>query len=201
MCGPPLDPCKSSNKKPVIIIAVAVLVGTIIATVALILFLRARRARALSGSKYGPVPKVHNKIGAGDAAQLSDRYLDYKRGSEKGSLHFVGNDRERFELEDLLRASAEVLGSGSFGSSYKAVLFSGQAMVVKRFRYMNNMGREEFHDYMARLGKMSHPNLLPLVAYYFRKEEKLLISDFVENGSLASHLHGTSHFILLLFFL
>jgi hypothetical protein len=28
------------------------------------------------------------------------------------------------------------------------------------------------------------------VAYYYRKEEKLLITDFVEKGSLAVHLHG-----------
>ncbi|KAK2659256.1 hypothetical protein Ddye_005789 [Dipteronia dyeriana] len=43
---------------------------------------------------------------------------------------------------------------------------------------------------MRKLGSLSHPNLLPLVAFYYRKEEKLLVSDFVPNGSLASHLHG-----------
>jgi hypothetical protein len=37
---------------------------------------------------------------------------------------------------------------------------------------------------------LKHSNLLPLVAYYYRKEEKLLITDFVEKGSLAAHLHG-----------
>lgn len=101
------------------------------------------------------------------------------------------HDRERFELADLLKASAEVLGSGSFGSSYKAVLLGGPAMVVKRFRHMNRVGKDEFHEHMERLGKLSHPNLHPLIAFYHRKEEKLLVSDFVENGSLASHLHGT----------
>lgn len=100
-------------------------------------------------------------------------------------------------MEDLLRASAEVLGSGSFGSSYKAVLAMGPALVVKRFRSMNNVGREEFQAHMDRLGRLSHPNLLPLVAYYYTKEEKLFISDFVENGSLATHLHGMSHFMIL----
>lgn len=97
---------------------------------------------------------------------------------------------ERFELQDLLRASAEVLGSGSFGSSYKAILLSGPAMVVKRYREMNNAGKDDFYDHMRKLGSLSHPNLLPLVAFYYKKEEKLLITDFAENGSLASHLHG-----------
>lgn len=113
----------------------------------------------------------------------------YKK-SESGKLSFVREDRERFELQDLLRASAEVLGSSSFGSSYKAVLLTGPVIVVKRFREMSNVGREGFHEHMSRIGRFSHPNLLPLVAFYYKKEEKLLVSNFVENGSLASHLHG-----------
>jgi hypothetical protein len=63
-------------------------------------------------------------------------------------------------------------------------------MVVKRFKQMNNVGKEEFQEHMRRLGRLKHSNLLPLVAYYYRKEEKLLITDFVEKGSLAVHLHG-----------
>ncbi|VAI86000.1 unnamed protein product [Triticum turgidum subsp. durum] len=43
---------------------------------------------------------------------------------------------------------------------------------------------------MRRLGRLSHPNLLPLVAYYYRKEEKLLMHDYVQNKSLAHLLHG-----------
>lgn len=55
---------------------------------------------------------------------------------------------------------------------------------------MNNVGREEFHEHLRRLGRLNHPNLLPIVAYYYRKEEKLLIAKFMPNRSLASHLHG-----------
>ncbi|CAI0387191.1 unnamed protein product [Linum tenue] len=63
-------------------------------------------------------------------------------------------------------------------------------MVVKRFKQMNNVGREEFHEHMRRVGRLKHTNLLPLVAYYYRKEEKLLVHDFVPYGSLAVHLHS-----------
>ena len=119
---------------------------------------------------------------------------------EQGKLYFLRNDREGFELQDLLRASAEVLGSGSFGSSYKAVLLSGQPMVVKRFREMSNVGKEEFYEHMRRLGNLSHHNLLPLVAFYYKKEEKLLVTDFAENGSLASLLHGKNKLFTFLVF-
>ncbi|VFQ68904.1 unnamed protein product [Cuscuta campestris] len=107
-----------------------------------------------------------------------------------GRLAFVRADRTQFSLQDLLRASAEVLGAGNLGSSYKAVLMGGEAVVVKRFKHMNQVGREEFQEHMRRLAGLQHPNLLPLVAYYYRKEEKLLISDFVPNANLATHLYG-----------
>ncbi|KAL1559204.1 non-specific serine/threonine protein kinase [Salvia divinorum] len=104
-------------------------------------------------------------------------------------LSFVREDRQKFDLQDLMRASAEVLGSGSFGSSYKAVLVDGDALVVKRFKQMNNISKEDFHDHMKRLGRLKHPNLLPLVAYLYRREEKLVVFDFVPNNSLSKHLH------------
>ncbi|CAL5366653.1 unnamed protein product [Camellia sinensis] len=59
-----------------------------------------------------------------------------KRGDQHGKLPFVRDDRQRFDLQDLLRASAEVLRSGNFGSSYKAMLMDGNAVVVKRFKHM-----------------------------------------------------------------
>ncbi|CAA0816134.1 Probable LRR receptor-like serine/threonine-protein kinase [Striga hermonthica] len=107
-----------------------------------------------------------------------------------GKLSFVRDNQQKFELQDLMRASAEVLGSGDFGASYKAVLVDGEALVVKRFKQMNNVAKEDFHEHMRRLARLKNPNLLPLVAYLYRKEEKLLVFDYVNNGSLSAHLHG-----------
>ena len=52
----------------------------------------------------------------------------------------VNNEKGVFGMPDLMRAAAEVLGNGSFGSSYKAVLANGVAVVVKRTREMNVLG-------------------------------------------------------------
>ncbi|KAK4486251.1 hypothetical protein RD792_008921 [Penstemon davidsonii] len=176
LCGKPLQPCKL-KKYSISIIAfiVAAVVGIALAAFIILFLIYRKREKPL---------KYKKSI---DKYQTEEP--NYKN-NEYGKLYFVRNDRERFDLEELLRASAEVLGSGSFGSSYKAVLFSGQAYVVRRFRQMNNVVKEDFYEHMRRLGRLSHPNLLPLVGFYYRKEEKLLITDYVENGSLASHLHG-----------
>jgi hypothetical protein len=63
-------------------------------------------------------------------------------------------------------------------------------MVVKRFKDMNGVGREGFSEHMRRLGRLVHTNLLPVVAYLYKKDEKLFITDYMANGSLAHLLHG-----------
>lgn len=113
-------------------------------------------------------------------------------------LVMVQEGRERFELQDLLRASAEILGGGEIGSSYKAMLLEGPTMVVKRFWEMNGVGEEEFQEHMRRLGRLSHPNLLPVVAYYYTNKEKLLVTDYMANGSLSQLLHGNKDLNFLL---
>ncbi|GKD19212.1 pollen receptor-like kinase 4 [Tanacetum coccineum] len=107
-----------------------------------------------------------------------------------GKLTFFRDNYGCFDLQDLLRASAEVLGSGNFGSCCKATLMDGHCVVVKRYIHMTNCGKDEFHHHMRTLGNLSHPNLLPLIAYYYRPQEKLLVYKFVHNGSLSKQLHG-----------
>ncbi|KZV29456.1 Leucine-rich repeat protein kinase family protein [Dorcoceras hygrometricum] len=182
LCGKPLDACKPKILTWKIGIIIAVAVGVGLAVVIILFLILRRRVKPLKYQKS--IDKFHKE------EQIPSKSGTFKNSSEHGKLQFVRNNRQRFELEELLRASAEVLGSGSFGSSYKAVLFGGQPYVVRRFRQMNNVGKEEFQEHMRKLGRLSHPNLLPLVAFYHRKEEKLLITDFAENGSLASHLHS-----------
>ncbi|KHN27390.1 Putative inactive receptor kinase, partial [Glycine soja] len=93
-------------------------------------------------------------------------------------------------LEDLLRASAEVLGKGSVGTSYKAVLEEGTTVVVKRLKDVV-VTKKEFETQMEVLGKIKHENVVPLRAFYFSKDEKLLVYDYMSAGSLSALLHGT----------
>ncbi|KAK7325350.1 hypothetical protein VNO77_29512 [Canavalia gladiata] len=155
----------------------------------------ASKLKGQASSKYIPQPvyaKTKSLADHYDASpkKASDHGHGHSKRGEQGKISFLRHDQFKFDLQDLLTASAEILGSASFGSSYKAVLLNGQAVVVKRYKQMNNVSREEFHEHMRRLGSLDHPNLLPLLAYYYRKEEKLLLSAFVHNGCLASHLHG-----------
>ncbi|KAH9653599.1 pollen receptor-like kinase 1 [Citrus sinensis] len=188
----------SSNSTLVIASATTVSVVAIAAVVAAIFVIERKRKRERGVSIENPPPlpppssNLQKTSGIRESGQCSPSSTEAVVGGKKPEikLSFVRDDVERFDLHDLLRASAEILGSGCFGSSYKASLSTGAMMVVKRFKQMNNVGREEFQEHMRRLGRLRHPNLLPLVAYYYRKEEKLLVHEFVPKRSLAVNLHG-----------
>lgn len=94
-----------------------------------------------------------------------------------------------FDLEDLLRASAEVLGKGTFGTAYKAILEDATMVVVKRLKDVN-VGKREFEQQMDVIGSIKHENVIELRAYYYSKDEKLMVYDYYAQGSVASMLHG-----------
>ena len=165
-----MSPCKSSKRRYLLIIAILVFVMAALAIIGGFLFIRGRRAQKYEKAHDGKDHKKFDYDVSLKEAQSPEFPAKYRKG-ESGKLYFVRNESVRFDLQDLLRASAEVLGSGSFGSSYKAVLLSGPTMVVKRFRQMNNIGKEEFHDHMRSLGRLSHPNLLPLMDFTIPKKK------------------------------
>ncbi|XP_060184483.1 probable inactive receptor kinase At1g48480 [Lycium barbarum] len=105
------------------------------------------------------------------------------------SLVFFGKTAKNFNLDDLLKASAEVLGKGTFGTAYKAALESGITLVVKRLRDVT-VPEKEFREKIEDVGQMNHENLVPLRAYYYSRDEKLLVYDYVPMGSLSALLHG-----------
>ncbi|XP_073272413.1 pollen receptor-like kinase 3 isoform X2 [Primulina huaijiensis] len=111
-------------------------------------------------------------------------------GKSASDLVVINEERGIFGLSDLMKASAEVLGNGGMGSAYKAVMANGLSVVVKRLREMNKFRRDEFDAEIRKLGSPRHPNILPPLAYHYRKEEKLLVSEFVPKGSLMFLLHG-----------
>ncbi|KAM6592996.1 hypothetical protein CsatA_000699 [Cannabis sativa] len=136
--------------------------------------------RRKSSSSYGSEKKVYANGGADS---------DGTTGTDRSKLVFFDR-KKQFELEDLLRASAEMLGKGSLGTVYRAVLDDGCTVAVKRLKDANPCGRKEFEQYMDVIGKLKHPNVVKLRAYYYAKEEKLLVYDYQPNGSLHHLLHG-----------
>ncbi|TYI30113.1 hypothetical protein ES332_A05G362500v1 [Gossypium tomentosum] len=95
-----------------------------------------------------------------------------------------------FDLDELLKASAFVLGKSGTGIMYKVVLDDGLILAVRRLGEGGSQRFKEFRTDVEAIGKLRHPNIVTLRAYYWSVDEKLLIYDYVPNGSLALALHG-----------
>jgi hypothetical protein len=101
---------------------------------------------------------------------------------------------EELKLESLLKASAEVLGKGVSGSTYKAVLEDGIVAAVKRLSALQFPGRSKAFDrHMRLVGRLRHRHVVSLRGYCNSNGERLLVYDYLPNGSLQSllQINGT----------
>lgn len=112
---------------------------------------------------------------------------------KSGNLVFCVGEPQLYNLDQLMRASAEMLGRGSIGTTYKAVLDNQLIVSVKRLDASKTAitSGEVFERHMESVGGLRHPNLVPIRAYFQAKEERLVIYDYQPNGSLFSLIHGS----------
>nr|BAJ87984.1 predicted protein [Hordeum vulgare subsp. vulgare]BAK02747.1 predicted protein [Hordeum vulgare subsp. vulgare] len=125
--------------------------------------------------------------------------LKYSEVREDWEVPFGSN---RFSYKDLFHATKgfsdkNLLGRGGFGSVYKGVLREPEMEVaVKRMSHNSRQGVKEFIAEVVSVGRLRHRNLTQLLGYCRRKDELLLVYDFMENGSLDKYLHGRNDQLL-----
>lgn len=172
--------------------------GIVILLVTLLLICLLRSRRRIKSKREQRRSKAVAESEGGTSDRKNKRF-SWERGSEEGSvgtLVFLARVGEsditvvRYTMNDLLKASAETLGRGTLGSTYKAVMESGFIVTVKRLKDAGFSRMEEFKRHIEILGRLKHPNLVPLRAYFQAKEECLLVYDYFPNGSLFSLIHG-----------
>ncbi|KAJ1288311.1 hypothetical protein BS78_02G079500 [Paspalum vaginatum] len=110
----------------------------------------------------------------------------------------VGTGKPRqFMYQDLVSATkgfdpSMVVGSGGFGTVYKAVCpHSGATYAVKRSK-QSGESYKEFSAELSIIAGLKHPNLVRLQGWCAERDELLLIYEFLPNGSLDEALHPCS---------
>ncbi|MCL7029717.1 hypothetical protein MKW94_008295, partial [Papaver nudicaule] len=81
-------------------------------------------------------------------------------------------------------SDANKLGRGGFGTVYKGTLSDGQEIAVKRLSEHSCQGEEEFKNEVVLLVKLQHRNLVRLLGFCLDGDEKLLVYEFMQHGSL-----------------
>ncbi|KAM0066637.1 putative protein kinase RLK-Pelle-CrRLK1L-1 family [Helianthus debilis subsp. tardiflorus] len=85
-----------------------------------------------------------------------------------------------------------VIERGGFGTVYKGQIPSEEAVhvvAIKRWNAGSPQGELEFRAEIDILRKCRHCHLVPLIGYCADNKEKILVYEYMPNGSLYHHLH------------
>uniref|UniRef100_A0A6N2N6Y7 non-specific serine/threonine protein kinase n=1 Tax=Salix viminalis TaxID=40686 RepID=A0A6N2N6Y7_SALVM len=114
------------------------------------------------------------------------RFSPSPRLSRLGSVHL--------NLSEIVRATHNFspslqIGEGGFGIVYKARLDNNQMVAIKRAKkeYFVNL-QTEFNSEVELLAKIDHRNLVKLLGYVDKGDERLIITEYMRNGTLREHL-------------
>ncbi|XP_061359984.1 L-type lectin-domain containing receptor kinase IX.1-like [Gastrolobium bilobum] len=91
-------------------------------------------------------------------------------------------------------ADTQKLGKGGFGCVYKGYFKDSNSYVaIKRISAESRQGIKEYAAEVKIISQLRHRNLVQLIGWCHKKNDLLLIYEYMPNGSLDSHLfHGES---------
>lgn len=95
-------------------------------------------------------------------------------------------------------SQANFLAEGGFGSVYRGVLPDGQVVAVKQHKLASSQGDIEFCSEVEVLSCAQHRNVVMLIGLCVESGRRLLVYEYICNGSLDSHLYGKFLFLFLL---
>ncbi|EXC05026.1 Serine/threonine-protein kinase BRI1-like 2 [Morus notabilis] len=209
LCGVPLPECQYNNNQPStanpsvdagrggrkasaaswansIVLGILISIASICILIVWAIAMRARR-------KEAEEVKMLNSLQAAHTATT----WKIEKEKEPLSINVATFQRQlrKLKFSQLIEATngfsaASLIGCGGFGEVFKATLKDGSSVAIKKLIRLSCQGDREFMAEMETLGKIKHKNLVPLLGYCKVGEERLLVYEFMEYGSLEEMLHG-----------
>ncbi|KAK1285999.1 hypothetical protein QJS10_CPB20g00537 [Acorus calamus] len=87
-------------------------------------------------------------------------------------------------------SQANFLAEGGFGSVHRGVLPDGQVVAVKQHKLASSQGDTEFCSEVEVLSCAQHRNVVMLIGFCVEDRRRLLVYEYICNGSLDAHLYG-----------
>lgn len=190
--------------------SVGVIVGAIVGALALVTvvallafcFFRRKKKKKYSALIQGQNTVVHPRGDSGSDPELGKTLAEYRANDGTRTNYSGPSDMQVGEgdslgtsyeiLRDVTEGFAEknVLGKGGFGVVYKGTFPDGTMVAVKRMEaaVMSNKGLKEFQSEISVLSKVRHRNLVELKGYCAHRNERLLVYEYMAQGTLAQHL-------------
>ncbi|KAK9675471.1 hypothetical protein RND81_11G009100 [Saponaria officinalis] len=137
--------------------------------------------------------------------KASQQTNDSKGGSRRASTHpSLGYARARggqvkedgvacyiklSEIEAATNRYAMNIGKGSFGIVYYGQMKDGKEVAVKIIADPTSQGTKQFLTEVSLLSRIHHRNLVPLIGYCEEASNRILVYEYMHNGTLRDHIH------------
>lgn len=184
---PIFNPGSKKNVGLIVGLCIGIPLAILMVVVVFVFFVHKRRkGERLGHSKtWIPIP-----INGGTSHTMGSKY------SNGTTISSVSNLSYRIPFPAVLEATNNfdeswVIGIGGFGKVYKGVLNDGTKVAVKRGNPRSQQGLAEFRTEIEMLSQFRHRHLVSLIGYCDEKNEMILIYEYMENGTLKSHLYGS----------
>lgn len=118
------------------------------------------------------------------------RAVGSSKGAEGSLLAFGYKD-----LQNATKNFSDKLGGGGFGSVFKGSLQDSTPIAVKKLESISQ-GEKQFRTEVSTIGTIQHVNLVRLRGFCSEGSKRLLVYDYMENGSLDSHLFDAKSKVL-----
>jgi serine/threonine protein kinase len=91
------------------------------------------------------------------------------------------------KIKGITKNFSEKLGEGGFGCVFKGTMAVSTLVAVKRLKGMVQ-GDKQFQAEVQTIGMIQHINLVRLLGFCAAGRKRLLVYEYMVNGSLSSHL-------------
>ncbi|KAL2333400.1 hypothetical protein Fmac_014613 [Flemingia macrophylla] len=157
-----------------------------------------RRPGGTSGADLGTLFPVNGFAAALDKNTITAGLSLVETGATRHDFEVEGI--QLFTLAELVEATNNFsrnkkIGAGSFAVVYRAKLVSGREVAVKRGQTWPKRKSEVMSE-LAFLSRLHHKNLVGIVGFCEEKDERLLVCEYMKNGTLYDHLHGKGSSVL-----
>jgi hypothetical protein len=118
----------------------------------------------------------------------------------EAGYEMVTNHFRRYTYRELVTATRKFkdeLGRGASGIVYKGVLQDNRAVAVKKLEDIYQ-GEEEFQHELGVISRINHMNLVRVWGFCSDGRHRILVSEYIENGSLDKTLFATEGSEILL---
>ncbi|CAK7332431.1 unnamed protein product, partial [Dovyalis caffra] len=174
---------KKMHSKLIVGMSIGILAALLVVLIGSLLFLRNLRRKASHQKSDAQGNSMHATTKPSTAYSVARGW----HMMDEGVSYYIPLP----ELEEATKNFSKKIGRGSFGTVYYGQMKDGKEVAVKIMADSTSHLTQQFVTEVALLSRIHHRNLVPLIGYCEEEHQRILVYEYMHNGTLRDHIHGS----------